>query len=73
MLKTVREVMTELGGVKAVAALTGRKYSAAHRWLYYKNFPADTYTTMQAALTKTGKVADPALWRQGSGLMQEAS
>lgn len=72
-LKSTREVVTVLGGVKAVAALTGRKYTAAHNWLSFATFPADTYEVMTKALARKGHRASPSLWRQVSPESRAAS
>lgn len=63
-LTTTREVAAALGGTKAVANLTGRKYSAAANWVQDKNpqFPANTYVVLSAALASIGKSAPPSLW-----------
>ena len=63
-LTTTREVAAALGGTKAVANLTGRKYSAAANWVQDKNpqFPANTFVALNAALAKIGKSAPPSLW-----------
>jgi hypothetical protein len=64
ILTTTREVAAALGGTKAVANLTGRKYSAAANWVQDKNpqFPANTFVALNAALAKIGKSAPPSLW-----------
>lgn len=72
-LKTTREVIGALGGVKSVAALTGRKYTAAHNWLGFETFPADTYTVMSSALMRVGKTAPASLWRQVEPAARAAS
>ena len=63
-LTTTREVVAALGGTKAVANLTGRKYSAAANWVQDKNpqFPANTFVVLNAALAAIGKSAPPSLW-----------
>lgn len=64
ILTTTREVTAALGGIKAVANLTGRKYSAAGNWVQDRNpqFPANTYVVLNAALASIGKSAPPSLW-----------
>lgn len=62
-LKTTAEVIEALGGVRAVAELTNRRYSAAHNWKKFKTFPPDTYVAMQAALASYGLKAPARLWR----------
>jgi hypothetical protein len=63
-LTTVREVTAALGGIKAVANLTGRKYSAAANWgkEIAPQFPANTFVAINAALAAIGKSAPPSLW-----------
>ena len=61
-LSTTAEVMDRLGGVAAVAALTGRKYSAAHNWKSFETFPSNTFLVMQQALRERGFEAPAALW-----------
>lgn len=61
-LSTARQVVTALGGTKAVAGLTGRKYSAAANWSLSGQFPSNTYVTLSAALASIGKTAPPSLW-----------
>jgi hypothetical protein len=64
ILTTTREVTAALGGIKAVASLTGRKYSAAGNWVQDSKaqFPANTYVVLNAALAAIGKSAPPSLW-----------
>jgi hypothetical protein len=64
ILTTTREVVTALGGTKAVAGLTGRKYSAASNWLLESKgqFPPNTYVAMTSALALMGKSAPASLW-----------
>ena len=63
-LTTTREVTAALGGTKAVANLTGRKYSAASNWLLESKgqFPPNTFVALNAALAKIGKSAPASLW-----------
>ena len=60
---TTSAVIDCLGGIKAVAALTGRKYTAVHNWTTREAFPPDTYLLMKAELEKRGHRVPPALWR----------
>jgi hypothetical protein len=64
ILITTREVAAALGGTKAVANLTGRKYSAAANWVLGDDpqFPANTFVVLNAALASIGKSAPPSLW-----------
>jgi hypothetical protein len=61
-LQTTQEVIEALGGVSAVAKLTGRTYNAAHNWRSFTTFPANTYVTMTVALAAQGKTAPASLW-----------
>jgi hypothetical protein len=63
-LTTTREVMAALGGIKAVASLTGRKYSAVSMWTVGSDpqFPSNSFVVMNAALAAIGKSAPPSLW-----------
>lgn len=61
-LNTTRDVVTALGGTKAVASLTGRKYSAAANWPLAGKFPANTFVAISSALAAVGKSAPPSLW-----------
>ena len=63
MLATTSEVILALGGVKAVAELTGRTYDAAWNWNKFETFPSDTYLVMTGALRERGIEAPPSLWR----------
>jgi hypothetical protein len=62
-LTSTSAVIKELGGTRSVAALTGRKYPAAHAWHRFDTFPPDTYLVMTAALKEKGKTAPASLWR----------
>lgn len=56
------EVIDALGGIHAVAELTGRKYAAVHNWHASGRFPPNTYVTLTSALAAQGKTAPAALW-----------
>lgn len=60
-LQSTKAVIDALGGTKAVAELTGRKYNAAFNWRSSK-FPSNTYLTIQTALRERDKVAPASLW-----------
>ena len=63
ILTTTKEVVTALGGTKAVALLTSRKYTAAANWSQKPTFPSNTFLQINGALAAKGLSADPALWR----------
>lgn len=62
-LTTTKDVIHALGGISAVAHLTGRKYTAAANWSRFEAFPADTYLVLTEALREVGKSAPASLWR----------
>ncbi len=62
-LITTEQVMHALGGTRAVATLTGRKYSAAFHWLKFECFPSNTFLIMKGALEERGLDAPASLWR----------
>lgn len=62
-LLTTVQVIERLGGVHAVAELTGRTYAAASNWTRFKTFPANTFAVMTAALAARGYHAPASLWR----------
>lgn len=62
-LTTTADVIDKLGGVRAVADLTGRDYDAAWNWKKFPHFPPDTYLVMTRALRQQGHDAPPSLWR----------
>jgi hypothetical protein len=61
-LTTTEDVMHALGGTRAVAELTGRKYTAAAHWFKFSCFPANTFLLISAALEERGYSAPPSLW-----------
>lgn len=61
-LTTTKQVIEELGGMKQVANLTARGYTAVHNWKQYGTFPATTYDLLLKALKKQECTADPRLW-----------
>jgi hypothetical protein len=61
-LPSISEVTTALGGIQAVADLTGRTYSAAAQDNRLGKFPAHTYLVMTDALAALGKSAPASLW-----------
>ena len=60
---TVQDVITELGGVNAVARLTGRGETAVYNWLADRRFPASLYAMMIKQLPR-GMSAPASLWGQ---------
>lgn len=61
-LNTTVEVIEALGGLRSVAALTGRKPGAAWNWKKSPTFPSDTYVVMQDEIARMGHSAPPSLW-----------
>lgn len=55
-------IIDKLGGIPAVAELTGRKYTAVHNWHASGRFPSNTYITLSRALEAKGEAAPPSLW-----------
>jgi hypothetical protein len=62
-LNTVQGVIDILGGVAAVARLTGRGETAVYNWLADRRFPARLYDLMTDQLPE-GVIANAALWGQ---------
>lgn len=62
-LTTTTEVLRVLGGVAAVAELTGNKVKAVEKWQQFETFPSKTYVALQAALGARGYAAPASLWR----------
>ena len=64
-LDTAREVISALGGLDDVAALTGRKYVTVSAWqTRIGTFPPETYLLMTETLRARGFEAPESLWRQ---------
>ncbi len=62
-LKTQKEVVKALGGLRATGELFGIGESAVGNWLYqHGNFPAYTMTVIQQELLSRGMSADTKLW-----------
>jgi len=66
-LKTVGDVIEELGGIQIVEEMTKslskkRPYSRVRMWKHRERFPPKTFTVLQRALQKRGKSAPPQLW-----------
>ncbi len=63
-LHTVDAVIDALGGTKAVASLTRRKWnSAVSNWKAEGAFPTTTYTILKAELEAIGLSAPDRLWK----------
>lgn len=62
-LTTAVAVVEKLGGIKAVAALTGREYNAAQNWKSFGHFPRDTFLVLRKALEDAGYTAPAKLWK----------
>lgn len=62
-LNTIVGVIDILGGVAAVARLTGRGETAVYNWLAYRRFPANLYVVMTGHLPE-GVTASAELWGQ---------
>jgi hypothetical protein len=61
-LTTALQITTRLGGIEAVAKLTGADPKSVYNWHAINRFPADTYCTMQVELVRVGCYARPHLW-----------
>ena len=63
-LRTVEDVISELGGNNAVRELTNRggTPSTVLMWKVRKAFPPNTYAVMKAALHAKGADAPDSLW-----------
>lgn len=62
-LKTVNEVISELGGFDGVKDLTNRNSpSVVPMWKHRNKFPPNTFTVMSAALAAKGARAPASLW-----------
>ncbi len=62
ILTTTEEVVHALGGTRAVAELTGRKYTAAAHWAKFDTFPSNTFLVISAELERRGFSAPASLW-----------
>lgn len=60
---TAEAVIVELGGISAVAELTGVKYVTAHHWKAKGSFPPRTHVLMTKALSSRCAMAPDTLWR----------
>ena len=62
-LATANAVFEALGGINAVAELTGAKYVTAHRWRTVGQFPPKTFVLLTDALADRGFQAPIELWK----------
>lgn len=72
-LTSAEQVFEALGGITAVAALTNRKYTAAHNWRAFGRFPTNTYLVMTEALAAQGKTAPASLWGMAAAQPERAA
>jgi len=63
-LYSVDDVIDHLGGIDAVAKMTGRGNTAVHNWRALKRFPAVLCDGMMKALARENAIAPPELWSQ---------
>lgn len=65
-LQTTREVITALGGIASVAAITGRSYKSVSGWQAARRstFPASTFLALQRALAEKCHTAPASLWHK---------
>jgi hypothetical protein len=61
-LRSTSDIITALGGIEAVAELTGTSINGVYNWRAGKQFPADTYLLLNAALKAIGDDAPDTLW-----------
>jgi hypothetical protein len=62
-LRTAREVFEALGGISAVAEITGSRYTAAQNWISRDQFPANTFLSLTQALERKNLSASVHLWK----------
>ncbi len=62
ILASAREIFDLLGGIQAVADLTGAEYAAAANWKRFGRFPPKTYVALQRALMSRHTIAPATLW-----------
>lgn len=62
-LETSREVIKELGGYRAVAALLGCDPGAVSNW-GKRGLPPETFYALTTVLNARNLYAPPSLWRQ---------
>jgi hypothetical protein len=61
-LSSSKDVVDALGGIAAVAAMTGRGYSAIAMWRMSGVMPANTYVLLKKELRSRGLSAPDSLW-----------
>ena len=61
-LSTVHDAIEALGGVKAVAELTGRSQENVYNWRAANRFSHQTFLKISGALRARGISANPKLW-----------
>jgi hypothetical protein len=63
-LTTTAEVISALGGLRRVSALTGAHYKLVSGWRQAPTFPARYFLVMTFALSRKRLSAPPELWKQ---------
>jgi len=61
-LRTTSEIIDALGGIEAMAELTGTSENGVYNWRAGKQFPADTYRLLNDELKEIGHDAPDHLW-----------
>ena len=69
---TTAAIIEALGGVPAVAKLTGSKPTAVSNWLNFPRFPARFYALMLDALHERGLHAPSSLWGMAAAKREAA-
>lgn len=72
-LTSVRAVVKELGGVPAVAEITGVKTNAVWNWVSADRFPPYTYFDLRDRLKAKRKSAPDELWKRAVAKSSAAS
>jgi len=62
ILRTTSDVIDALGGVAALARMTGVSNPGVYNWRAGRQFPADTYLLIKAELKALGHDAPDHLW-----------
>lgn len=63
---TAKQIVEVLGGVEAVADLTGVGKTAVYNWLAANAFPPRFFHLMRGRLRRQKRLAPPELWGQES-------